>query len=54
MGMLAAEMVLARIAGGAEAARTMVVDPELVVRGSTAGVKAGVKAGGKAKARRIR
>lgn len=36
MGVLAAETVLAQIAGGAEAARTMVVDPELVVRGSTA------------------
>ena len=36
MGVLAAETVLGQIAGAGEAARMMVVDPELVVRGSTA------------------
>lgn len=36
MGVLAAEMVLAQIADGAGAPRNVVVDPELVARGSTA------------------
>ena len=43
MGVLAAETVLSQIAGGVEAARMVVVDPELVVRGSTTKAEAVVR-----------